>query len=562
MTDGEPRPSGARFVALGILLSKVGGLVREMVIARFFGVAPHGDVWRTAIRAPNVLQNLLGEQTLSAAFIPVYSRLLEKGGRGEAGRFAGAVFGLLVAAVSVLVLLGVAFAPLIVGLLTPGFLDDAARVEAGEMSVDRFPLTVRAVRVIFPMTGVLVLSAWALGILNSHRRFLLPYLSPVMWNAAIITALVWAAWGSGLLGDPGRAEGAELDGWLYAACVGALVGGLLQFAVQLPLVLRLLGGLRPSLSTRVAGVRQALAALGPALAGRGVVQLSVYVDMLLASLAHSGAPAAVGYAAVLVNLPLSAFGMSVAAAELPELARADPETAGQRIAARIDRALRQSVFVICPAVVGYLLFGFLAAGLVYRGGSFTVEDNHLVYAVLAAYTLGLLPSTASRLAQSSFYALSDTRTPARIAAVRLLVSALSGGVLMWLCDRFSVAEVFALPGPAGDLHMGAVGLGLGSSLGAWCELALLRRALLRRLPALSLPVAHVLRRLVLAALLALPALAVWKLLVAASFTVQALIVLPGYVACYLGYAWWRRLPELDLWLGRLRRRRSPKGAQD
>ncbi|MEM7350744.1 MAG: murein biosynthesis integral membrane protein MurJ [Acidobacteriota bacterium] len=544
--------SGARFVALGILLSKVGGLLREMIIARFFGVGPHGDVYRTAFRAPNILQNLLGEQTLSAAFIPIYSRMLAEGRREDAGRFAGAVFGLLVAAVSGLVLLGVLFAPFIVSVLAAGFRGDAAAVAAGEATVDRFPLTVAAVRIIFPMTGLLVLSAWALGILNSHRRFLLPYLSPLVWNAAIISAIFWSASRT----DPGASPLAAMERWLFAACFGALIGGLLQFAVQLPLVFRLTEGLRLSWSTRVAGVRDALRAVGPAMAGRGVVQLSMYLDMFLANWLAAGAPSAIGFAVILINLPLGAFGMSVAAAELPELARADPERGSRLVSERIGRALRQSAFVMVPAVAGYLCFGFLVAGLVFRGGSFTHEDNLLVAVVLAAYTLGLLASAASRLLQNVFFALRDTRTPARIATVRLVSSAIFGTLLMLFFDRFAVAEVFELAGPSEGLFFGAVGLALASSVAAWAELGLLLRVLRRRLPGARLPLRWIARQLVLAFVLTLPALTLWIALADWELVPQALLVLPVYVASYLGYAWWRHTPELELWLGRIRRRRS------
>ena len=565
----EPRPSGARFVALGILLSKVFGLVRETVIGRIFGVGPHADVFRYALRAPNVLQNLLGEQTLSAAFIPIYSRLLQEGRRDEAGRFAGAVFGLLLAVVAALVLLGILLAPVIVSVLAAGLSGDAARVAAGEMEVDRFPLTVRAVRIIFPMTGFLVLSAWALGVLNSHRRFLLPYMAPIAWNAAIVTAVLAAAGRSGLLGAPGEAGLKTVEGWLFAAFWGALAGGLLQFAVQLPLVLKLLGGLEASLSTRVTGVRDALRAVGPAIAGRGVVQLSIYLDIFLASFLRSGAPGALGFAAVLYNLPLAAFGMSIAAAELPELSRAGDTAGGgtagggpagggpaggRRIVERIDRALRQAAFVVCPSVVGYLLFGFLVVGLIYGGGAFTREDNWLVYAILAGYTLGLLASTVSRLLQNAFFALRDTRTPAKIAALRLLVSAAAGVGWMLFFDRFPVAETLGLAGAGKGLRFGALGLALASSAGAWCELALLRRRLRERLPELRLPARHILGRLLSATALSLPVLGIWAVLAGRSLTVQALAVLPAYAALYLGWAWWRRLPELDLWLGRFGRR--------
>ncbi len=555
MKEIEPAPSGARFVALGILLSKVGGLLREMIIARFFGVGPHADVVRSAFRAPNVLQNMLGEQTLSAAFIPFYSRMLAEGRRREAGRFAGAAFGLLTVAVSALALLGVIFAPAIVSVLAAGFRADAALVATGEATVDRFPLTVAAVRIIFPMTAFLVLSAWALGVLNSHRRFLWPYLSPLVWNASIITALIWAAGGPERLGMPTDATLGELDQWLLAICYGALIGGILQFAVQLPLTFRLMRGFRLSLSLRVAGVRDALRALAPALAGRGVVQLSLYLDMFLASWLATGAPSALGYAVILINLPLGAFGMAVAAAELPELARVDPERASRRIAERIDQALRQSSFVVAPSVVGYLFFGFLVAGLVFRGGSFTQVDNALVYAVLCAYTLGLLASAISRLLQNAFFALRDPRTPARIATVRLAASVVLGAALMHWFDRYSVTETFSLVGGEKVLYLGAVGLGLAASLGAWCELALLRSALRHRVSVLRFPTARILGHFGRAAAVAVPVIALWMVLPAWSVTYQALVILPFYAGSYLAVSWLLRVPELELWLGRVRTRR-------
>src|SRR5690606_4927649 len=174
------------------------------------GTGLHADVFSAGLRMPNLLQNLLGEGTLSASFIPVYSELLGRGRVEEAGRVAGAVFALLLAIAAAVSLIGIALAPVLVSVLTPGF--------EGE----RRALMISVTRIIFPMTGVLVLSAWALGILNSHRRFFLPYFAPVLWNAAIIGALV--AFGSRL----------ELDALLMAAAWGALLGGLLQFGVQLP----------------------------------------------------------------------------------------------------------------------------------------------------------------------------------------------------------------------------------------------------------------------------------------------------------------------------------------
>ena len=184
--------AGAASVFAGIVLSRMMGFVREGAFARYFGVGPHQDALTAAIRVPNVLQNLLGEGALSASFIPIYSGLLEEGRDEEAGRFAGAIFGLMAAAAAAFALLGILLARPIVILLAPGFLRDAAAVAAGQMTVDRFALAVTGVRILFPMTGLLVLSVWALAILNSNRRFFLPYFAPVLWNSAIVAALLIA----------------------------------------------------------------------------------------------------------------------------------------------------------------------------------------------------------------------------------------------------------------------------------------------------------------------------------------------------------------------------------
>lgn len=522
-------------------------------MAYFFGVGPYADVFRAALRTPNVLQNLLGEGTLSASFIPVYARLLEEGREEEAGRFAGAVFGLLLATVAALSLAGVLLAGPIVTLLAPGFLRDAAQVAAGQATLDRFPLAVAAVRILFPGTGFVVLSVWALGVLNSHRRFFLPYFAPVLWNAAIIAALVAA--GAGPRATPDAALGRGLgDRLLFAACWGALAGGLLQLAVQLPLVARLLSGFRLSFSRRVVGVREALAAFGPVVAGRGVVQLSGYLDLFLGSLLATGALGAVGWAQYLYMLPVSLFGMSVAAAELPEMARAASAQASPALAGRLDRSLRQMGFLNTPTAVGYLGFGFLLVGILYRTGRFGLESNWLVYLILCGYTMGLLATTSSRLLQNAFYALGDTRTPAWIAVQRVTVSAVvSVPAMLWL-DRYSVGGLLGLAAAERGLYLGGVGLGLGSAVGAWYELVRLDRALAGRVSEFGLPWGALGRMLAVALLAAAPAGLVWWAMPRLPLVVTAAVVITLYAAVYLGVAAPLGVSEADAWLGRLRRR--------
>jgi putative peptidoglycan lipid II flippase len=536
---------GALLVAAGILSSRLIGFVRNAAIARYFGVGPHVDVLNMAMRAPNFLQNLLGEGTLSAAFIPVYSRLLHERREEDAKRFAGAIFGLLFAVAGTLSLLGMLLAGPITTVLAPGFLRDAQ----GVGDVDRFELTVAAVRIIFPMTTFLVLSAWALGVLNSHRRFFLPYFAPVLWNAAIIAGLVWAGgWHAGR-----HPSLINLDRLLFAACWGALAGGLLQFFVQLPLALKLAHGLRPSLSTRVPGVREALGAFGPVLAGRGVVQLAGYLDYFLAGFLAAGAIAALGYAQMFYMLPISLFGMSVAASELPELARMNRGgQASGELMVRVRRSLRQMAFLNVPTFVGYLAFGFLLVGALLRRGSFGIQDNTLVYLVLCGYTLGLLATTSSRLLQNTFYALGETRTPARIAALRVLISAALGLPLMLLLDRYAVE---AGRGEGGDpLFLGAVGLALASGLGAWLELLLLRRALASRGAGSILPVPEMAKMVGVAVAAALPAALLWWLLPPLPVIVEALLVVGTFGAGYLLLARLSGMEEMEAWTGGLRRR--------
>ncbi len=558
---GSPRPSGgAARVGLGILASRILGLVRDAVIGGLQGLGALPDVLTVAFRAPNALQNLLGDQALSASFIPVYSRMVEEGRRRDAGALAGAVFGLLFVVMATLSLLGVMLAPWLVRLLAPGFAADAAAVAAGTALVDRLELTIAAVRICFPMVAAITLSAWCLGVLNSHRRFLLPYIAPCFWNAGIIAGVWYVAT---------RATGSDADrieALALAACWGGLVGGLLQFAVQLPSVLRVTGGLRPSLSLRAAGVQKTLRALGPAIAARGVVQLGGYVDVCLASLLAVGTASALGYGQRLYLLPISLFGVSVAAAELPELARlqGDIRERTATAATRTGRSLSAMSFLVVPTFVGYLALGFGIVGAIHMRGEFGIADTWLVFLVLAAYTLGLLASSASRLLQSVFFSLGDTRSPARIAAMRLVVAAGVGVVLMTLLDRLAVDDVLPsawlgeMAGTGKTLRLGAVGLALGSAVGSWFELTRLLGRLRHRDVQVRSPWRAWRRHLPLA-ILCLAPWAATQVLVPGPPWIAGTVPVIGFAATYLVMAYLLEVPEaraLWRWLAETRRRRE------
>lgn len=444
--EGSARAAGT--VGAGILLSRIAGFFREATFAFYFGNSSVADVWRAALRTPNVIQNLLGEGTLSASFIPIYAELLEEGREEDAGRFAGAVLGILAVVAGAAALAGIVLAPWLVAVFFPRW--DPAKQE----------LTVRLVRILFPMTGILVVSAWALGVLNTHRRFFVSYVAPVAWNVAMIAAMVgfgtYAGW-----------EAVDRDADLATALAwGALVGGLLQLGVQLPWVVAHLRHFRLAVSRRVVGVREAIRNFLPVVTARGVVNLSGWLDVVLAGLLAGGSVAILGYAQTLYVLPISLFGMSVAASELPELSRRRKAT-GDVLAPRVSRALRRTWFLIVPSAVAYLLLGDVLTAALYQRGDFGAADTVAVYAVLAAYALGLPASASSRVLSSAYYAIRDTRTPARIASLRVVISAAVGASLMFPLDRVQVA----------GLHLGAAGLALGASVAAWTEYGLLRRRL-------------------------------------------------------------------------------------
>ena len=431
-------------VAAGILLSRIVGLVRNRVFAHYFGTSDAADAFNAAFRIPNFLQNLFGEGVLSASFIPVYAGLRARDREREAAAAATAVAALLALVVSVLVLAGILLAPWLIALIAPGF--EGEKREA----------TARLVRILFPGAGLLVLSAWCLGVLNSHRRFFLSYAAPVVWNLAIIAALL--GFGNGA----GQYHLAAVAAW------GSVAGSLLQFAVQLPTVLRLLGGIRPG--PLLGGpVRSVIRNFLPVFVGRGVVQISAYVDTVLASLLPTGAVAAVSYAQVLYTLPVSLFGMSVSAAELPEMSSATGTDAerGAYLRGRLEAGLRQIAFFVVPSVAAFAALGDVVVGALYQSGEFTREMTLYVWAILAAASVGLLPSTLGRLYSSVFYALHDTRTPLRIAVIRVAFGiALGYGLALHL------------PGALGlGSSWGAAGITLASGLAAGVEYLLLRRAL-------------------------------------------------------------------------------------
>ncbi len=505
-SQAVPRPrrgkAAAAMVAAGILLSRLSGLIRERFFAHYLGTSLAADAYRAAFRVPNMLQNLLGEGVLSASFIPVYARLRAEGRQREASELAEATFALLSLVASVIVALGILCAPLLVSLLVPGFHDE------------KRALTIALVRIVFPGTGLLVFSAWCLGVLNSHGRFFLSYASGVMMNLAVIAALIWQ----------GGFRGGSTVSLAYVLSWAAVAGAVLQFAVQAPTVYTYLRPLVGHIDLRSIHVAAVVAAFIPVFISRGVFQISGFVDLQLASFLPKG-NVLLTYAQTLYMLPVSLFGMSVSAAELPAMSSAigtESEIAAT-LRNRLSSGLEKISFFVVPSAVAFLALGNVVASTLYRTGRFGEQDVLFVWAALAGSGVGLLAQTMGRLYSSTFYALRDTRTPLRFALVR---------VALTLC----LGYLFALPLPRAlgiDHNWGVAGLTASAGLAGWVEFVLLRRGLQARIGHVAFSASRV-GKLWAAALMAaaLSLLVEWRLHLG-SPVLRGLLILIPFGAFYL-----------------------------
>jgi putative peptidoglycan lipid II flippase len=508
----QPQPAqagigkSAFLVASAILLSRIAGLVRGRALAHFFGISYIADAFGAALRIPNILQNLFGEGVLSASFIPVYAKLVAQGEKDESGRVAGAVFSILALITSILVLAGVLATPWLIALIAPGFHGETRR------------LTIQLVRVFFPGVGLLVLSAWCLGILNSHRKFFLSYASPVLWNAAIIAALI--AFGR----RTGLSQLAVVAAW------ASVVGSGLQFLVQLPLVLRLAPSIRFFFGSISGNVRAVIRSFVPVFIARGVVQLSAYVDAFLASFLPTGAVAALLNAQTLYLLPISLFGMSISVAELPAMSSAlgSEQEVAKTLRERIALSTRRIGFFVVPSAVAFFALGDVIAGAIYQGGAFTHRDTNYVWGILAGSAVGLVASTVGRLYSSAYYALRDTRAPLRFAVIRVALTTVLGCFCALPPHLPLLTRILGI-----DPRWGVAGLTASAGFAAWLEFLLLRGGMNRRIGRMDFPLGYFAKLWVAAGISAALAWGIRLALPPQHPIVSALLILVPYGAAYL-----------------------------
>ena len=473
-TGDLDRPSGrnAMVVGAGILLSRLSGLIRELIFAGLLGTRVAADAFKAALQIPGLLQNILGEGTLSASFIPTYSRLIDEDkSEEEPGVVAGTIATLLGLATSAVVIVGILAARPLTKVLLP------------LLPNETFELTVSLVRVMWAGLGFIVLSSWCLGVLNAHRKFFLAFAAPILWNAAQIVFAI-TAWTQNW-SDASIAK---------AAAWGVLVGGILQFIVQIPVVMKVSPSLKLGLKRGSKAVREIVSKFFPAVMGRGIVQFSGFLDLFLAGFLATGAFTALSLAQIIYMLPIGLFVMSIISADLPEFSRDRDNTSAVR--RRFIASSERIGFYLVFSSIAFITMGEPLVDFLFERGKFTSEDTLYIWVVLAAYSLGLYATGMSRLYQNLCYSYGDVKGPARLAGFRVLVAGSLGFLLMFQLDRFAIDDnsivrigdfpsFSPLPELARALDttpqpLGALGLALGSSVAAWAEYFLLRKRVAER----------------------------------------------------------------------------------
>jgi putative peptidoglycan lipid II flippase len=365
-------------------------------------------------------------------------------------KVASSVLGFIIVLASLLTALGILFAPMLTRIVAPG------------VGVEGRALTTTLVRILFPMSGVMVLGAWCLGVLNSHGRFFLPFVAPTLWNLAQIAGLLLGA-------------RAGADPLVVVMAWSALVGAVLQVGVQIPSVRRLVGSVRPSSDWSWPPTRKVLRNAMPVISSQGIFQISGLIDVTLASLLGTGALAAMGYSQRLIYLPISLFGISVAAVALPAMSR-DASSSGLRgldpgdlLGPRLRSGFLQIAWFVFPSALILAVFGDLVVRVIFQRGAFGELSAALVEGVLIAYSVGLVAASNLKLFASGFHALQDTRTPMRIAIVSVAAGlAVAASLALYLRS-------------IGFGPLSAAALALGSSVGSWLNLGLMWWALGRRI---------------------------------------------------------------------------------
>ncbi|MFV8817855.1 murein biosynthesis integral membrane protein MurJ [Haliea sp. E17] len=441
----KPRPGLLRSSALVgamTMISRVLGLLRDVVIASFVGASANADAFFIAFKIPNFLRRLFAEGAFSQAFVPVLADYKEEGPHAAVQALVNRTAGVLGGALLLLTSLTVAASPLVAMLFAPGFIGQG----------EKFELTAQLIRITFPYLLLISMTGFCGAVLNSYGRFAVPAFTPVFLNLSLIfAAIVASPWFS----EP-----------VYALAWGVFFAGIVQLLFQLPSLYRLDLVPRPVWDTRDEGVRRILKLMVPALFGVSVSQINLLLDTVLASFLPTGSISWLYYSDRLSELPLGVFGVAIATVILPNLSAHRAAAREERFASTLDWAMRCILLIGIPSALALVLLAEPILVTLFQYGELTANDVTMSALSLRAYSLGLLAFMLVKVLAPGFYARKDTRTPVKIGIVAMVANMVLNLVLVLPLMYY--------------YNIGHVGLALATSLAAWLNAGLLLRGLLLR----------------------------------------------------------------------------------
>ncbi len=404
MSENSRVVKAAGVVGAATLTSRILGFIRDAVIAWFFGAGFSSDAFIAAFRIPNLLRRLFAEGSLSSAFIPVFTEYIVKQGQAEAFHLARSAFRLLGGVLIIASICGVLLSPWMVRLIAPGF------------SADKLSLTITLTRLMFPYIFFIGLVALCMGILNVLGHFAAPAFAPVLLNLSIIGSVFFIS--------------PSLKPPVIGLAVGVLIGGFLQLALQLPVLIKTGFYFWKEAKMIHPGLKRVGTLIPPVILGGAVYQINILVGTLLGSLLDQGSVTYLYFADRLVQFPLGVFAIATATAVLPSLSRQAATGDLDTLKDTFAQALKLVFFITIPATVGLIILREPIVALLFQRGEFDAQATRLTAQALLYYSVGLWAFSAVRIVAATFFALQDTRTPVRMAGISIFANIVLGVVLM------------------------------------------------------------------------------------------------------------------------------------
>ncbi len=395
-------------VALGTTVSRVLGYIRDMLVAHVFGAGLMADAFYAAYRIPNLLRRLLGEGSLSASFIPVLSEYLNTKSKEETQELINIVFTALTIILTVLMILGIIFAPQIVHVIAYGFTSDP----------EKFALTVSLTRLMFPFLLFICLAALLLGIANTLSRFFIAAVAPASLSVAEIVFVMAIA----PLLTP--------DNQIKGLAISVIAGGLGQFIIQWPQIRNMGWHLKFKINFNHPGLKKIGLLMLPALIGLSVDQINAFVDTMLGSSLEQGSITALYYSNRVMQLPLAIFGIAFSSVALPAMSKAVAEKNMPALKETFNFAVRFIIFILVPSAIGLMVIGFPIIHVLFERGQFNRHATMLTNSAMFYYSLGLPAYAIAKVVASAFYSHQETKTPVKIAAMAMVLNVILCLILM------------------------------------------------------------------------------------------------------------------------------------